>query len=146
MQPTAHPRAAVTKATPSPPHRSSVSAPTPVARAAEQKASPAAAPPAVLQPPDAAPHIYSVLLQSQELHSGETVSGTVTTSSNVASVEARVAGYSAGAAHTGIGHFALSYRVPDLPFFLKGHTYTLQIIARNASGVATERDVPVSVR
>jgi len=61
-------------------------------------------------------------------------------------VEVRIGGYGTSAARTGAGAFALSYRVPDLPAFLKGHTYTLQIIARNAAGVRTEQDLPMTVR
>jgi len=100
----------------------------------------------VVRAPGEAPQILSVRLDSNSVASGQVVSGSVATSSNVASVEARIGGYGASASRTVVGAFTLSYRVPNLPFFLKGKTYTLQIIARNAAGTSTERDVPITVR
>ena len=80
------------------------------------------------------------------VRSGSLVSGTVTTSSNVGSVEVRLGSTGTWAVHSGVGLYTLSYRVPKLPFFLKGHVFTLQIIARNARGDSAERDVGVTVQ
>jgi len=79
------------------------------------------------------------------VYGGDVVSGTVETSSNVASVEARIGGYGTQMRKVGVGRFALSYRVPKLPFFLH-RTYTLEIIARNTRGDAATSSVPITVR
>jgi hypothetical protein len=76
---------------------------------------------------------------------GDVVSGTVETSSNVASVEARIGGYGARMEKIGVGKFHLTYRVPNLPFFLH-HTYTIEIIARNTHGDAVTSSLPITVR
>lgn len=78
------------------------------------------------------------------MQSGDVVSGTVETSSNVASVEARIAAYSIAVPKIGTGRFALTYKVPNLPFFLK-KTYDMIVIARNTAGVETTRVVPITI-
>jgi hypothetical protein len=45
----------------------------------------------------------------------------------------------------GPGRFALSYTVPDLPFFFK-KTYDMVLIARNTAGTQTRRTVPITIR
>lgn len=97
------------------------------------------------EPADAPPEILSMSLSSPVAHGGELVSGTVETSSNVASVEARIAGYSSPMQKIGVGRFALSYRVPKLPFFLH-KTYMIQVIARNTQGQAVSTAVPITIR
>jgi hypothetical protein len=77
--------------------------------------------------------------------SGDTVSGTVETSLNVASVEARIANYSISVPKVAPGRFALSYEVPWIPFFFK-RTYDMVVIARNTQGDATSRTVPITIR
>lgn len=79
------------------------------------------------------------------MHSGDTVSGTVITSSNVASVEVRVASYGMSLAKVGVGRFALQYTLGSLPFFVHG-TYEMKVIARNTRGDAAEQTVPITVR
>jgi len=69
----------------------------------------------------------------------------VHTSLNTASVEARIGGYGISVPKVGAGRFALNYTVPNLPFFLK-HTYDMQVIARNTSGVKTIRTVSITIR
>lgn len=95
--------------------------------------------------PDAAPKILSIQISETTVHSGDTVSGTVVTSSNVASVEVRVAGYSASLPKIGVGRFALNYRLGNLPFFVHG-TYDMQVIARNARGDSARQSLPITVR
>ncbi len=77
---------------------------------------------------------------------GETVDGSVVASSNVASVEVRVAGYSRVMEKTGEGHFTIAISVPHLPFFLRNRTYTLYVIARNTRGDAVTDSLPITVR
>ena len=69
----------------------------------------------------------------------------VLASSNVASIELRVGGYSMGMTKTDVGHFELTTQVPSIPFFMS-HNVTLQIIARNTAGLAAEQDVPLQIR
>jgi hypothetical protein len=96
-------------------------------------------------PPDAPPQILWIALSSTAPHTGDTLSVTVLTSSNVASVELRVGGYGSGMNKTDIGHFQLASTVPKLPFFMN-HRLTLQIIARNTAGVAAQQSVSLNVR
>lgn len=102
-------------------------------------------PPVVRQPPDAPPRILAMLLSSPVVYGGEVVSGVVETSSNVASVEARIGGYSSTLQKVGVGRFQMSYRVPRLPFFLH-HTYSIEVIARNTKGQVVTSSVPITVR
>lgn len=76
---------------------------------------------------------------------GQVVSGVVRTSSNVASVEARIGGFSSTLTKTGEGVFQLSQRVPNLPFFLH-RTYEIQVIARNTRGDAVSSQIPITIR
>lgn len=96
-------------------------------------------------PPDAAPQILSIDVDKTTVTSGDRVSGTVLTTSNVASVEVRVAGYGVSLNKVGVGRFSLIYTLGNLPFFVRG-TYAMQVIARNARGNATQRSVPITVR
>jgi hypothetical protein len=101
-------------------------------------------PPIEVLPPKAAPRILAVTLSSNVVTGGQLVSGTVETSSNVAAVEARIGGYSASLRKVDVGRFVLTYRVPNLPFFLH-RTYDLQVIARNTAGDAASTAVPITV-
>jgi hypothetical protein len=96
-------------------------------------------------PPDAAPQILWIALSSMVPRAGDTLTITVLTSSNVASVELRVGGYGSGMTKTDVGHFQLASTVPKLPFFM-GHNLTLQVIARNTAGAAAQQSVPLQVQ
>jgi hypothetical protein len=79
------------------------------------------------------------------VHPGEHISGRVVTTSNVASVELRVATYGVVMQKTGVGTFSLDYVLGNLPFFLRG-TYSMHIIARNAGGDKSERTLPLTIQ
>jgi hypothetical protein len=99
----------------------------------------------VMARPHDTPVIYSVNLAPQSAAAGEVVSGSVITSSNVASVVATVGGVTAGVPKVGVGRFALSYRLPSfIPLPLHG-TYTIVVVARNVDGVATSRAIPMTL-
>ncbi len=102
-------------------------------------------PPVLRAPADAPPRILAMSLSSPVARGGQVVSGTVETSSNVASVEARIGGYSTSMQKVGTGRFQLSYRVPYLPFFLH-RTFMIQVIARNSKGQAVSTALPITVR
>jgi glucose/arabinose dehydrogenase len=127
--------------------------PLPVAPSAAPSAAPAR-PVAALPPapksverlaPDAPPQILDVAVSQTTVQSGDRVVGRVTTSSNVASVEARIGGYSVALAKVGVGRFELAYTVGPLPWFVHGN-FTMQVIARNTRGVKATRAIPLKVR
>ena len=99
----------------------------------------------VLARPHDRPVIYSVVVSPSDVGAGDTVVGSVTTSSNVASVVATVAGVSAGLPRVAVGRFALAYKMPDfIPPFYHG-TYPVTVVARNADGVSTQRVVELTL-
>lgn len=91
------------------------------------------------------PRIVQLWLSRDAFGSGDRVEGQVTTSSNVASVEARVGGFGLPLRRTEFGRFAAAYTVPTLPSFVK-RTFDLRIIARSASGEQRETSIPIQVR
>jgi len=104
----------------------------------------AVATPPVL-PADAPPRIVALGMSAHVVHPGEVVSGYAITSSNVAAVTLRLQTITTPMQKVGVGRFAISYVVPQIPFFLKGN-YTIEVIASNARGDTVERDVPITVR
>lgn len=94
---------------------------------------------------DAPPQIVNVAISKTTVRGGDTVSGEVLTSTNVASVELRIAGFSMSMPKTKPGHFALSYQVPNVPFFFH-KTYDMNVIARNTRGDAASTSVPITIR
>jgi hypothetical protein len=95
--------------------------------------------------PNAAPQILAVAVSETTVHPGDTVSGSVVTSSNVASVQARIGGYAMTLVKTGVGRFALTYTVAPLPWFIRG-TFNMQVIATNTRGDTVQRTIPLTVR
>jgi len=95
--------------------------------------------------PDVPPQILAVAVSETAVKPGDRVSGSVVTSSNVASVEARIGGYAVSLSKVGVGRFALTYTVGPLPWFVHG-TFAMHVIARNARGDAATRAIPLTVR
>ncbi len=95
--------------------------------------------------PNAAPQILDVAVSETRVQPGDSVSGSVLTTSNVASVEARIGGYAVTLQKVGVGRFALHYTVGPLPWFVRGN-FTMQVIARNTRGDAAVRAIPLTVR
>lgn len=95
--------------------------------------------------PNAAPQILAVAISETTVHPGDTVSGSVVTTSNVASVQARIGGYAMTLVKTGVGRFALTYTVAPLPWFIRG-TFNMRVIATNTRGDTVERTIPLTVR
>lgn len=96
-------------------------------------------------PPDAAPQIIDVDVNETTVSPGDRVFGRVVTSSNVASVEARIGGYSVSLEKVGVGRFELAYKIGPLPWFVHGG-FTMQVIARNTRGASVSRAIPLTVR
>ncbi|MGC9992434.1 MAG: hypothetical protein ABSD52_08585 [Candidatus Cybelea sp.] len=148
-QPAASQRAAATAgpgaASPAPAPSASASSP-----ASTALPSPAVTPPKLTAKvrrlaPNAAPQILAVAVSETTVHPGDTVSGSVVTSSNVASVQARIGGYAMNLEKTGVGRFALTYTVAPLPWFIRG-TFSMRVIASNTRGDTVERTIPLTVR
>ena len=125
---------------------------TPAGPTAAPSATPRAATPAPTAPPapltldaNAPPQILSYSLSASTVNVGDTVSGVVLTSSNVASVEASVASYVMPLTKTGVGRFALSYVVPNIPKAFRG-TYALKIVAHNAAGVTASTSTSITIK
>lgn len=95
--------------------------------------------------PNAAPQILGVSMTETTVHPGDTVSGRVVTSSNVASVEARIGGYAMSLSKVGVGKFELTYKVASLPWFVRGN-FTMHVIAHNTRGDTATREIPLIVR
>jgi hypothetical protein len=106
---------------------------------------PTALPTPLMLPVEAPPQILAVQVSDPVFHSGETVSGTVVTSTNVAAVQIHLAGRVAQIPRADAGIWQMTYRMPRVPFFMWGK-YTAQIVAVNAAGVSATRDMTVSVR
>jgi len=95
--------------------------------------------------PDAPPQILAFSISSSTVSPGDTLSGSVTASSNVASVEVRVAGFSYNMTKTSPGVFELAVTVPSVPRMFR-RTYPLVAIARNTRGDATQRTTQITIR
>lgn len=120
-------------------------APTPTPRPSTRASAPVTPFKIAMLAPNAAPRILDVEVSSTTVTSGDVISGTVLTSSNVASVEVRVATYGVSLRKTGVGRFAMSYKIGDIPFFVKG-TYPMRVIARNSRGDAVEQTLDLTLR
>jgi hypothetical protein len=105
---------------------------------------PAAMPAPPVAAPAEVPRIVGVWLSKTEFAPGDRVAGRVVTTTNVASLEIRVEGYGRVVPRTGFGRFEGTVAVPKLPSFLH-RAFTLQILARNADGVAAKATVPIRV-
>jgi hypothetical protein len=91
------------------------------------------------------PQILSMWMSQHEARRGDVVQGRVRATSNTASVEVRVGGYSTVMKKIDAQTFVCSYRVPWLPFFLH-RSWTVRVIARNVDGVAREQDTEIAIR
>ncbi|HUY41012.1 MAG TPA: hypothetical protein VMV82_05535 [Candidatus Dormibacteraeota bacterium] len=107
--------------------------------------SPGAPPPAPVAAASASPRIVSVWLSETTIAPMQRFAGTVTTSTNVASVEMRTETFSYNVPRLAFGQFAFHYVMPELPPPARRH-YLLWIIARNAAGVEDVEGVPIFLK
>ena len=77
------------------------------------------------------------------MHVGETVSGTIRATCNVAAVTAAVGTYRIGVPKIGVGVFKTSVRVPSLMWPRK---MTLVVTAIRTDGATVATQVPIEVR
>jgi hypothetical protein len=99
-----------------------------------------------MRAPDAPPAIVHIAyVPAVTRGPGERFTGTIWTSSNVASVEMRTNLFSINARKRDVGRFDFDVAVYDLPpIFVRA--YTLRAIARNTAGVEAEEDLPLRIR
>lgn len=95
--------------------------------------------------PDAPPRILAVRLSSLVVRPGDTWTGRIVTTSNVASLEIRSPSFTFNAPRSAFGRFAFSIRALVIPPIYR-RAYTVAIVARNAAGRTDERDVTVDFR
>ena len=95
--------------------------------------------------PADSPAIVRVWLSEVDMRPGDEWSGQITTTTNVASLEARVAIFSLNVRRTDYGQFAFSLRVPPVPLLYRGKR-TLALIARNAGGDEVVEDFQIRLR
>lgn len=108
-------------------------------------ATPTPMPTPLVLPPNAQPQILAVEVSDPIFHSGEMITGTVITSTNVASVQLHIAGYAIGLPRRDFGIFELSYQIPHIPFFAR-RNYPAQLVATTAAGVTAERSMIIPIR
>ncbi len=96
-------------------------------------------------PPNAPPQILGMSISSNTVNVGDTLAGSVVASSNVASVEVRVATYSYTMVKVAPGMFTLAVRIPNIPKMFR-KTYQLTVIARNTRGDATQLTTQLTIR
>jgi hypothetical protein len=121
---------------------SSVTVPSNVVVADHQ---PRAWPTAVVQTPDAPPHLLRVWLSTLTIHPGMWLDGSVVADTNVASVEIRTAAFSINCEHVGPGLFRFHTLFLELPPLSRRHTYQLDIIARNTPGDEEVEHAPLRI-
>lgn len=110
----------------------------------------AASEPMIAGVPERRPHdipqIVQISPRAPIVSGGEHLRVRIETTSNVASVEARMDGFGQNLQRLGVGRWLFSYQVPQhLPPLLK-HAYNMQFIARNVDGIRTTREISVTLR
>lgn len=94
---------------------------------------------------DAPPQMLAMHFSSLNVARGQTWSGRFVTGSSVASVEVRTNLFSIDVPRAGVGRFAFTLRVIDVPpIFIRN--YRLRVIARNSAGLQVEQDLPFAIR
>lgn len=106
------------------------------------------APTSMPSPPDQtaamAPQIVAMHFSSLRVLRGEEWTGAIVTGTNIASVEVRTNLFSIDVPRSTFGHFAFALDLLDVPpIFLR--KYTLRVIARTASGIEREEDLPFEI-
>jgi len=92
--------------------------------------------------PDAPPKILAVQLSALHVHPGDTWTGNIITTTNVASLEVRAPSFTFNAEHVGPGEFAFSIHAIFIPPIYR-RVYTVALIARNTKGAQAEHDTDV---
>jgi hypothetical protein len=106
---------------------------------------------ATMPPPDAAasasqtpapPRIVSLTSSANHVKSGERLTVSVVADSTVTSVTANFVNRTLPFTHDRPNQFSFSYKVPWVPFFVKGR-YSMKVVASNAAGASVTRDLTI---
>jgi len=112
--------------------------------AASAAASPAAGGSSASPAASTAPQIISVHTSPAIIHDGDTLLWTVQTTPDVVDVVAHVTVYAFRLQKHGTGQYILSFTIPHgVPGFFHGN-YTLDLVARSATGAEATTKVPVA--
>lgn len=104
-----------------------------------------ALPPPAVAANDAPPRILAMRFSAPQVRRGQTWSGEIVTTTNVASVEVRTNLFSINVPRRDFGRFTFDLRVFDVPpIFIRA--YTVRVIARNSAGEAVEEHFPFRLR
>ena len=91
------------------------------------------------------PKIERIWLSEREFHAHDLARVQVTTTTNAASVEARIESYGRALRKAAPGQFIGALRIPELPPFLR-RSFALRFIVRNSLGISTQESVEVQLR
>src|SRR5579862_2745192 len=95
--------------------------------------------------PEAPPAILAVRLSSTRVRIGDTWSGTIVTTTNVASLEVQSPSFVFNAKRVAYGKFTFTLHWLFIePLYRR--EYAVAFVARNAAGISAERDIPVDFR
>ena len=101
---------------------------------------------APVQANDAPPHIVAVWFSKPRYRWGDLARIDVVATTNVASLEMRVASYSRGLRRHSYGEFRGVYHVPLLPPFLRpAYRLPFRFVARNSAGMAEHLETTVPI-
>jgi hypothetical protein len=92
-----------------------------------------------------APKIERIWLSERDFHAHDLARVQVTTTTNAASVEARIESYGRALRKASPGQFVGALRVPELPPFLR-RSFDLRFIVRNSLGISRQEAVEVRLR
>lgn len=93
----------------------------------------------------APPRILAMRFSGRVVRRGESWTGTIVTTTNVASLEVRTSLFSIDVPRTSFGRFSFDLHVLDVPpIFIRA--YRVRAIARNSAGVQAEEDFPLRIR
>ena len=92
-----------------------------------------------------APKIERIWLSERDFHAHDLARVHVTTTTNAASVEARIESYGRALRKASPGQFIGALRVPKLPPFLR-RSFALRFIVRNSLGISTQEAVEIQLR
>ncbi|GAC1502860.1 MAG: hypothetical protein NVS1B14_07890 [Vulcanimicrobiaceae bacterium] len=94
-------------------------------------------------PPSPAPKILEIALNAQRYSAPGTVDVRVRTTDDVTLLTAKLLGRERAIPKIAAGLFADLQALPDVPFFLKGHDYTVEFVATTDDGRRTAANVTV---
>jgi hypothetical protein len=97
-------------------------------------------------PDPGAPHILEIDMNERVLDAPGPIRVRILTNAAVTSVIARTMGRELGVPQEGPGVFGADDQIPNIPFFLRNRTYSVEIVAAVADGRTTSVTLPITLR